>query len=367
VIFDENRKFMAIGLYDPASPIRIKVLHQGKSLTIDGDFWRQRIAEAVAERASLVDSPSTTAYRLVHGENDRMAGFVLDRYESTLVLKLYSAAWIPHLRTIVPAIAEILGPESLIVRLSRNVAADDTVDLEDGSALIGEVPDAPVRFLENDLVFDADVVHGQKTGHFLDQRDNRLEVRGLADDARVLDMFSCTGGFSVNAAAGGARSVHSVDVSPHAIEACRNHMAANASLDSVARCEHQVTRGDAFAVMEEMARRGERFDLVVVDPPSFASSQRQVDAALNSYARLAQLADVIGEEGRSPSDSAQRFINAVRELMSKIDIPDSLDALQESDIPAIAKQALDEAHVNYPVPRYMSQKDCEALLGRLVS
>jgi 23S rRNA (cytosine1962-C5)-methyltransferase len=318
VIFDDDRKFMAIGLYDPSSPIRIKVLHHGKPRTIDETFWQERIVDAIAKRRSLIDSSATTAYRLVSGENDRMAGLVLDQYDTTLVLKLYSAAWIPHLPVLVPILESLIEPSALIVRMSRNVAADGDVDLADGTALIGDVPGSPVRFLENDLVFDADVVHGQKTGHFLDQRDNRLEVRSRASGARMLDMFSCTGGFTVNAAAGGARSVHSVDVSPHAIEACREHMAANALISSVANCDHKVTRGDAFATMEEMIRRGERFDLVVVDPPSFASSQRQVGAAVRSYERLAELAVGLIEPGGtlvscscSSRVTGQEFFDAV--------------------------------------------------------
>ncbi len=297
VIFDDDRKFMAIGLYDPASPIRIKVLHRGKPLPIDAAFWRQRFAEAIERRSGLIDSSATTAYRLVHGENDQLPGLVLDQFDTTSVLKLYSAAWIPHLPTVMATLDELIHPKSLILRFARNVAAADTGGMVDGFALIGVAPEAPVRFLENDLAFDADVVHGQKTGHFLDQRDNRLEVRSRSEGARVLDVFSCTGWFSVNAAAGGAASVHSVDVSPHAIEACRANMAANTAIAFVSSCEHSVTRGDAFATMEAMIGRGERFDLVIVDPPSFASSQGQVDVAIRSYERLAELAVGLIEPG----------------------------------------------------------------------
>ncbi len=248
------------------------------------------MTDAVARRADLVSSSGTNAYRILHGENDAMPGVVLDLYDTTAVLKLYTTAWLAHLEVVVGVIDEVIGPESLIVRFSRQVARDGTADLVEGEALIGAAPVEPVVFVENGLEFAADVVHGPKTGHFLDQRDNRVRVRSIASGARVLDVFCSTGGFSVNAAAGGAVSVHGIDVSPHAIDAAVTNMGRNAALPAVAACRHDATAGDAFTTMEKLLDRGERFDLVVVDPPSFASSRRQVDAALASYRRLSELA-----------------------------------------------------------------------------
>ncbi len=297
VVFDSRRRFLAIGLYDPTSPIRIKILHSGEPTPIDDDFFVDRIAAAIERRGSLVGSRSTTAYRVVHGENDAMPGFVLDRYDETGVLKLYSAAWIPWLPTLVPIIEVLCGFGSLIVRFSRQVGRGDAGGMSDGDALLGETPSAPVEFVENELSFAADVVAGHKTGHFLDQRDNRLTVRSLAAGASVLDVFACTGGFSVNAAAGGATDVLSVDISEPAIEAARANMERNSSV--VAACRHDTTVGDAFAVMEDLAADGHRYDLVVVDPPSFASSQSQVRAALRSYARLSELAAKLTRPGRT--------------------------------------------------------------------
>ena len=137
----------------------------------------------------------------------------------------------------------------------------------------------------------ADPVGGQKTGYFLDQRANRLRVGADAADARVLDVFCCHGGFSVHAALGGARHVHSVDLSPHATEAARRHVAANAPID------HAISTGDAFEVMADLAARGERYDVVVVDPPSFASRRDAVPGALRAYSRLTHLALDVVEPG----------------------------------------------------------------------
>ena len=296
VVFDADRKFAAIGLWDPASPIRLKVLHRGRPTTIDAGFWRQRIAAALDRRAPLRDtaggSDATTAYRCVHGENDGLPGLVVDRYDTTYVLKLYSAAWIPHLRELIKVLEDLLHPRAIVLRLSRAVQSGPTHGYEDGMTIAGTPVTEPVRFQEHGLAFEADVVHGQKTGHFLDQRENRAKVGALAGAKRVLDVFSCTGGFSVYAAAGGATEVHSVDASTGAIDAARRNMAANADRATVAACRHETTVGDAFEVMDRLGRGSQHttYDIVVVDPPSFASNAAGVPKALTAYAHLARLA-----------------------------------------------------------------------------
>jgi 23S rRNA (cytosine1962-C5)-methyltransferase len=298
VVFDDRRRFVAVGLWDPESPIRIRVLHRGSSRPIDGSWFRERIDEAAARRDALEASPDTTGYRLVNGENDGLPGLVLDRYEDTLVLKLYTAAWYPHLPAVLDAVVGRHRPRRIVLRLARvlrrGLASSGATfagrPIEDGRALVGDLPREPVLFAEGGLRFEADVVAGQKTGFFLDQRDNRAKVRAASEGGRVLDVFSCTGGFSVNAAAGGARSVHSVDISPGAIAATRRNMAHNVASAPVRRCEHETSTGDAMEVMAALAERRHRFDVVVVDPPSFASKQHQVTGALRSYGRLTTLA-----------------------------------------------------------------------------
>lgn len=302
VIFDKNRNFLAIGLYDPSSPIRIRVLHSGKPVTIDDEWLKGRIAEAMAIRQPLLDSSETNAYRLVNGENDGLPGLIVDQYADVAVVKLYSMVWIPWLRAVVDAIEA----DTVILRLSRNIADQGgfgksrgpaAFGLVDGVALRGKAPTKPIDFDENGLHFDADVVHGQKTGHFLDQRDNRRRVQDLSTGASVLDVFSCTGGFSVHAAAGGAESVHSVDLSGHALEGLARNVERNQDNPGVAACRFTSDEGDAFKVMEELGRKGRRYDIVIVDPPSFAQRQYEVDRALRAYQRLTHLAVPLVKRG----------------------------------------------------------------------
>lgn len=297
VIFDDQRKFAAIGLWDPTSPIRVKLLHAGSPTTIDDHWWRERLSTALDQRQALADDPDTTAYRVVHGENDGLPGLIVDRYTDTLVVKLYTPAWFPHLRSVVTVLQGLLSPDRVVLRLSRGVANGETFGLSDGDTIVGEAPNQPVFFRERGLTLEADVVEGQKTGHFLDQRDNRGLVRGMAAGADVLDVFSSTGGFSVSAAAGGAKSVHLIDQSGPALETAKRNLGHNHRISEVRRCAVHTTTGDAFQVLADLAKKGELFDIVIVDPPSFASNQAAVPRALAAYARLTRLALAVVRRG----------------------------------------------------------------------
>ncbi len=294
VVFDAKRDFVGIGLWDPESPIRIRMLHVGKPVQVDDAFWVSVVERAVAARSEL--GADTTGWRVLHGENDGVPGLVVDCYNSTLVCKVYSPCWYPHLGSIVDALRAQLSPERIVLRLGRIAAqAPETTGagLADGMVIVGPQVDGPVGFVENGLRFQADVISGQKTGYFLDQRDNRQRLREhLArrpeQSRSVLDVFSCGGGFSVYAAAGGATRVHSVDISAPAIESAQQHMAMNKAV--VGQVQHTVTVGDAFEVMAALADAGNSFDVVVVDPPSFASKESERHGAIRAYRKLADLA-----------------------------------------------------------------------------
>ncbi len=297
IVFDQRRRFQAIGLYDPASPIRVRVLHHGDPVPITPEWWDGRLRDVLDRRRTLLDSTETTGLRCINGENDRFPGLVVDRYGDVAVVKLYTRAWLPHLRLLVPRIADLVGATSVVLRLSRQVQREVSGPVADGVALLGPLPDGPVLFRENGLTVEADVVAGQKTGYFLDQRDNRRMVGAACEGARVLDVFCAGGGFSLAAAAGGAASVLSVDISGPALEATRRNLDHNAHLSAVRRCRHETRRGDAFEVMADLAALGERFDVVVVDPPSFAQNEASVERARRAYERLTELAVGLVEDG----------------------------------------------------------------------
>jgi 23S rRNA (cytosine1962-C5)-methyltransferase len=288
VVFDPQRRFAGVGLWDPTSPIRVRLLHHGQPTTIDATWWRQRLAAAIDRRAPLAQAGTTTGYRLVHGENDGFGGLVVDRYHTTLVLKVYTPAWFPHLPLLVELLTDLTDADRVVLRLARSVRGEGSY--VDGATVVGDAPTAPVPFLEHGLTFLADVVHGHKTGHFFDQRDNRHLVAGHCVGKRVLDVCSATGGFTVHGAAAGAVSVRALDVSAAALSTLEANVAANRHLPTVARCRVSTTAGDAFDIMGRLITEGEQFDVVVVDPPSMASNAGQVERAQRAYGRFAEQA-----------------------------------------------------------------------------
>ncbi|MFW6063059.1 MAG: class I SAM-dependent rRNA methyltransferase [Chloroflexota bacterium] len=292
VIFDRRRRFLAVGLYDPLSSIRVRVLQQGEPAPINGDWFREQLASAVARRESLQNDTRTTGYRLVHGENDGLPALVVDRYEDTLVVKIYTVAWIPHLKQVLPALLDVFPARRVVLRLSRTTAKERAHlhDLRGGQVLYGPSLNGPVRFQEHGLHFAADVVEGQKTGFFFDHRENRARVEQLAEEKQVLNVFAYTGAFSLYAARGGAPLVVSLDLSQPALAAAEHNFNLNREHPNVANSEHEMLVGDAFQALHNLRQDGRRFDMVVVDPPSFAQSQAEVERALGAYRKLARRA-----------------------------------------------------------------------------
>jgi 23S rRNA (cytosine1962-C5)-methyltransferase len=290
VIVDRARKVMALGLWDPDSAIRIRVLHRGGPRPIDRGFFAERLTAASAARAHFAGE-DTTGFRVANGESDGLPGLVVDRYERTIVLKLYTAAWLPHLPEILAAVESVLAPERVVLRLARAIAelAAARASVSDGDLLAGPPLDGPIVFRERGLSFRCDPARGQKTGFFLDQRENRARVAKLAAGKSVLDAFSYTGGFSLSAARGGARSVLSVDASKIALDETRANFALNQSDSAVARCAHETVHGDAFEELARLAEAGRRFELVILDPPALTRTRADKGAALHAYARLAEL------------------------------------------------------------------------------
>ncbi|MCA9918526.1 MAG: class I SAM-dependent methyltransferase [Anaerolineales bacterium] len=290
VIFDRKNRFLAIGLYAPASPIRVRILAQGQPTQIDADWFLHKLETAAELRAPLLQT-NTTGYRLVYGENDGLPGLVIDRYGETLVVKLYTTAWVPHLRDVLAAATQLMQPKRIVLRLSRFVQSQTEAlyGLHDGQVWGQPMRNEGVRFVENGLNFEADAVHGQKTGFFLDQRDNRARVEQLAAGKRVLNVFAYTGGFSLYAARGGATEVVSLDLSQPALANAMRNFKLNRDNAAVAAAEHELLVGDAFLTMQQLIANKRRFEMVIIDPPAFAKRQDEVERALTAYGRLVRL------------------------------------------------------------------------------
>jgi 23S rRNA (cytosine1962-C5)-methyltransferase len=288
VVYDRKDRFLAVGLFDPLSPIRLRVVHTGKPQPIGIEWWGQRLRQAVAKRQAAFDE-RTTGFRWVNGESDGFPGLVLDRYGSAAVLKLYTAAWLPRLRSVLELVQAQLAPERVVLRLSRNIQtlAQEQFQAADGQILFGQPLEGPLIFQETGLGFETDVVRGQKTGFFLDQRENRRQVERMAEGREVLNAFSFSGAFSVYAARGGARSVLDLDISGHALEAAARNFARNFARGTKCGCRQQGIQADAFEWLANSSKQ--LFDLVILDPPALAKRQEERAGALRAYGRLARL------------------------------------------------------------------------------
>lgn len=292
IIFDQKKdKLLAVGLYDPTSPIRIKLISFGKPAKLDKNWFLEKIKSAYLLRRPLLET-DTNSYRLVFGENDGLPALIADVYDNVLVVKLYSPIWFPYREMLYPVLLEVSGCKTLVLRLSRILQEDKSLAIHDGQFIHGELPSEEIIFKEHGLRFSANVVRGHKTGFFLDHRHNRKRVGELAKGKSVLDIFAYAGGFSVHALAGGAASVTSLDISAQALAMAGKNVSLNHH-----QGRHLTMAVDAFDGMAELHRSGQTFDIVVVDPPSFAKRESEVAGALHSYARLARLAVPLVAQG----------------------------------------------------------------------
>jgi 23S rRNA (cytosine1962-C5)-methyltransferase len=293
VIFRKSdNKLIGLGLYDSDSDIPIKMLYQGsESVQINEDFFRTRIQEAYDKRLRLL-ATDTNSYRLIFGESDGFPGLIADVYDTVLVIKLYSGIWLPYLSTFLHSLIEISQTETVVLRLNRKLQNSRNHGLKDGDVIYGQLIDEVVVFKEHGVNFSANVIKGHKTGYFLDHRYNRKTVGEMSKGKTLLDVFSYAGGFSVHALANGATSVTSLDISAQALEIAKFNASLNAH-----EGEHHVIEGDAFMELSKLIDEKQQFDIVVIDPPSFAKQQSEVQIAKKKYAQLAILGTKLTRRG----------------------------------------------------------------------
>jgi 23S rRNA (cytosine1962-C5)-methyltransferase len=270
-------RFLGWAAYSERSQIRARVWSFVESEWPDDGWFERRLATAIARRAELL-GPATNAARLVHAESDGLPGLVVDRYAGVLVVQLLSAGPEARRDAIAAALASLTGAEAILERSDAEVRKLEGLP-ERSAPMRGRSPTTPVPIVEHTLRFGVDVGEGQKTGFYLDQRDNRARVRGLADGCDVLDAFSYTGGFAIAALAGGARSVVSIDSSALALKLA----ADNVKLNGFGADRWRALEKDVFAELRALRAAGRQFDLIVLDPPKFAPTAKHAQGASRAY------------------------------------------------------------------------------------
>jgi 23S rRNA (cytosine1962-C5)-methyltransferase len=300
VAVTHERQPLALGFYNPTSDIAFRLLTADTKAVVDYTFWQKRIREAMSLREKILPE-GTTAYRLINAEGDWMPGLIVDRYADYFALSIETAGMDKHREAVVKILAEEMQPMGIYERSEGRARQLESLDDHTG-IVYGERPPPTVEITEDHLHFKADIISGQKTGFFLDQRMNRKIVEQLSDQANVLNCFSYTGAFSVYCARGGARRVISVETSDAANEIASWNLEKNGFSPD----QHPIVKADVFKYLRET---NELFDLIILDPPAFARAKKDVTKAARGYKDInLQAARLLKEGGVLATFSCSNYI-----------------------------------------------------------
>jgi 23S rRNA (cytosine1962-C5)-methyltransferase len=341
-------RWLARAAWSPASQIRARVWSWDPESEVDADFFKSLVTRAVALRKGLPAAQHCNAMRLVHGESDGLPGLVVDRYADVLVVQLLSAGAERWREALLDALLEVTRCEAIYERSDAEVRSLEGLAPRTGFAR-GDRGAARCTIVEHGTQFLVDVERGQKTGFFLDQRDNRQRVRSLAAGREVLDCFCYTGGFSIAALAGGARHVVGVESSAAALEVARDNLAANPQPSGGV----ELLQADVFGHLRALRDRGRTFDLVVLDPPKFAPTAAHARKAARAYKDINLLAfKLLAKNGLLATFSCSGGVSAG--LFQSIVAGAALDARVEAKIIERFGAAADHpVALNFPEADYL--------------
>lgn len=284
-VLDQSGGWIARGFVHPESNLSVRVFTRDQDEALDADLLRRRVASAVALRKSLFkDRADTDSYRLVFSESDGLSGLIVDRYASTLSIRLSARALVPHLPAILDELTKSTGLHAFHIAVEKDAEEREglTTEMLPPVAPIG---DAPVTIRENGALFDVDVAGGQKTGYYLDQRENRRRVASFADGRRVLSAYCYTGAFEVLAARAGASEITGLDVSKDALARAEQHMAKNGIATP-----YTYKDADVPEALRRFRDSRQTFDMIILDPPRFVVNKSQVEKGLRAYKDIQLLA-----------------------------------------------------------------------------
>ena len=347
-----DKQFLARAAYSPTSQIRARVW-TFEDEPIDQEFFRKRIRSAIQSRDTWGLRRDTDSYRLIYAESDNLPGLIVDRYGDVLVLQSLTVGSEVWKDTLVDLLLEETELLTLYERSDADVRELEGLEPQVGF-LRGSKSLMPVTVHEHNLIYNVSFARGQKTGFYLDQRRNRLRVRQLAKGKEVLDCFCYTGGFTVNALAGGAKSVLSVDSSGEALTVCQE----NVSLNQLLTERHSTLEGDVFQVLRKFRDEARSFDMIILDPPKFAPTAAQAEKAARGYKDINLFAlKLLRPGGLLVTFSCSGGVDAM--LFQKIVAGAALDAGVEAQIVEHLSQAADHpVSLNFPEAAYLKGLIC---------
>lgn len=354
-VVDHRGDFLARGYLNRRSQIVLRLLTWDEGQAIDASFWRSRLEQALARRQSLAEDPSTNAYRLVNAESDLLPGLVVDRYAGYLVVQFLTLGVDRRRGELIDILADLTEPEGIYERSDVDVRQKEGLSPSTGP-LGGDSPPEVVEVLENRYRFLVDIKAGQKTGFYLDQRENRRKTGVYCSGREVLDGFAYTGAFAVYAAAAGATRVVNVDSSAEALNLARRNMALN----GLGGGDEYVAR-NLFQTLRRYRDAGQCFGVVILDPPKFAYSRSQIEAACRGYKDINLLAmKLIQPGGFLVTFSCSGLVSS--DLFQKVVFGASVDAGREAQIIERLSQGADHpVLLSFPEGEYLKGLICRVL------
>lgn len=291
-VLDNSGDFLAYGYFNDQSRVAVRLIEWNEETQIDEDWYEQKINQAVAARADLLKAEDTNALRLIFSEADFLPGLIVDKYADFLSVQILSTGIEKAKDIIIDKLCKALNPTGIFDRSDATARTHEGITAENG-LLWGEAPAEFIAVKENGITYHINIAEGQKSGFYCDQRDNRLLLAAYAKGKSVLDCFSYSGGFSLNAMQNGASEVTSVDSSALAIETLKQ----NIELNKFVKHKHTAIQSDVNKQLRAFKEEGKKFDIVVLDPPKYAPSRSALDRAARAYKDLNRLGMLLLESG----------------------------------------------------------------------
>ncbi|MBX3051783.1 MAG: class I SAM-dependent rRNA methyltransferase [Caldilineaceae bacterium] len=354
-VHSHDGRWLAAGYLNRESQIQVRLLTWKPGEAINDSFWQGRLAAAIARRQTLADSPATTAYRLVNGENDYLPGLLVDRYDRWLVLQAGTLGIDLRKQKIAQMLLDLTGCAGVVERSDHSQRAEEGLDPVNDH-LLGEPAPDRVMIRENGLSFQVDLSGGQKTGYYTDQRENRQRVAAWCDGKDVLNAFAYTDSFAVYALSAGAETVTNLDTSVDALELGEENLQLN-GFDPNRWTESFA--GDVFQILRDWQREPDRrYDLIILDPPKFAHNKRNLDNALRGYKDInLQAMRLLRPGGILATFSCSGLVSA--DLFQKVVFGASIDAGRPVQILEWLQQAPDHpVALTFPEGAYLKGLIC---------
>ncbi len=348
LVEDFSGKCVGTAYYNVRSQIALRFLAFEKRV-IDVKFFSEKFQENLAFRKRFLDLSTTNAFRLAFSESDGLPGLIVDVYGDFVVVQIHTLGMDRLRSTVVDALVKVLKPKGIYERSDVEVRKKDGLFTMPVGVLYGQEPPPAYEITEHGLKFLIDLKAGQKTGFFLDQRENRLALRKYVPKKNVLNLFSYSGGFSVSALAGGAKKVTSVDISGPALELARE----NFSLNGFDPSKHVFETKDVFDFLDEQAKNKERYDVVVVDPPAFVKNKESLNHGANAYIKLNHKAlELLSDDGILVTSSCSSHVS--QELFRTILFKAALQCHRELVVLEQKSQPHDHPlNINFPEGEYL--------------